>query len=120
MTNRIISRIMVVCLILILIDLTLTFFGVKYLEMVEGSLIIGATGLIPGIMVVLILFSLTTFVLWVLSKSTVARTASISGLILMCSVELFAIVHNIFVIVLLGTQEPKWNNKLLTSFAHYL
>jgi len=98
MTNRTISVLMIVCLILILIDLTITYFGVKYLGMIEGSFIIGNAGLVPGIMVVLVLFSFATFVLWVLSKSAIARSASISGLVLMCAMELFAIVHNIFMI----------------------
>ena len=100
MTNRTISVLMIICLILILIDLTITYFGVKYLGMVDGSFIIGNAGLVPGIMVVLVLFSFITFVLWVLSKSAVARRASISGLALMCGVEVVAIVHNLSMIYL--------------------
>jgi hypothetical protein len=98
MTSRIVSIIMIICLILILIDLGITYYGVEYLGMVEGSLIIGARGLIPGSMIVLVVFSFIAFLLWVLRKSRIASTASISGLVLMCAVELFAIIHNIFMV----------------------
>ena len=89
---------MIICLILILIDLTITYFGVKHLGMIEGSFLIGSAGLVPGIMVVLVLFSFIAFVLWVLRKSAVARSASIAGLVLMCAVELVVIIHNLSII----------------------
>ena len=97
--NNLHTRLMVTCLILIVIDLTLTYCGVKYLGMVEGSLIMNRAGLIPGTMIILTLFSFITYVLWVMRKSRIAKTASISGLGFMCVIELFAIIHNIFMVM---------------------
>ncbi len=98
MTNQIVSKLMIACLILIIIDLALNYYGVTYLGVVEDSLSIGTAGLIPGIMVGLVIFSFISFMLWVIRKSTLASNASITGLVLMCTVELFAVVHSIFVI----------------------
>ena len=89
---------MIFCLILIIIDLALTYFAVQYLGIVEDSFIIINAELIPGIMVVLAPFSFITFGLWVLRKSTLASNLSITGLVLMCVVKLFTLMHNIFVI----------------------
>ena len=97
MTNQIVSRLMILCLILIIIDLAVSYLGVNYLGMIESSFVILSAELIPGIMVVLALFSFFTYVLWVWKKYPFASNASIAGLLLMCVVKLFTVVHNIFV-----------------------
>ena len=98
MTNQIVSKLMIACLVLIIIDLALSYYGVEYLGVIEDSLSIGTAGLIPGMMIVLVVFSFVAYMVWVLKKSAIASNASITGLVLMCVVELFTVVHNIFVI----------------------
>ena len=48
MTNKLTTGFMGLFLLLVVVDMGLTYYGVKYLGMVEGSFIIGKAGLTSG------------------------------------------------------------------------
>ena len=99
MTNKLTTGFMGLFLLLVVVDMGLTYYGVQHLGMAEGSFIIGKAGLTSGIIIILALFFFTAFLLWRLRNYRVFKVASITGLALMCGVEITTLTHNLTLII---------------------
>ena len=99
MTNKLTTGFMGLFLLLVVVDMGLTYYGVKYLGMVEGSFIIGKAGLTSGIIIILALFFFIAFLLWKLRNYRVFKVASVAGLALMCGIEMATLTHNLTLII---------------------
>lgn len=95
---KLIKTIMVLFVVLVVIDLGLTYYGVTYLGMIESSKLITATGLYAGLWILAMVLALIGWILWKLKNYPRFKATSYLGFIMLCCIELAVVVNNIYLI----------------------
>ena len=94
--NKTIKWLMVSFITLVIIDMGLSYYGVKHLGMTETSLIINWAGLTAGIGIVTAMLFFVGWILWKVKNSRLGKVISLSGLSLLCVIELVALSCNFY------------------------
>lgn len=83
------------CILLIITDMAISYIGVTYFGMVEGSRIINYYGIGLGVVLVFLLSLVIIYTLWRLRNTKLFSRAVLLAIWLLCFVELAAVINNL-------------------------
>lgn len=92
--DRFIKPLIVLWLLLAIVDMFLTYWGVSTLGMEDASFLINRVGLLPGIGIILLAFFTTAWLIWITRRFRIMAIASIAGLIMLCGIEVCTLTYN--------------------------
>lgn len=86
---------MIVYILLVITDMVISYIGVTYYGMIEGSRIINYYGIELGVILIFLLSLVIAFVLWKLRNIKLFSRAVLLAIWMLCFIELGAVINNI-------------------------